>query len=130
MIRFGKKNDTMKGLRTSIYTTTELDKAKAWYAEVFETKPYFDETFYVGFDIEGFELGLVPDETPAETKTANVFTYWGVDDIQASYERLLSLGATENEAPEDVGDDVLVATVKDPWGNVLGIIYNPNFKEK
>lgn len=120
----------MKGLRTTIYTTTELAKAKEWYARVFETEPYFDEPFYVGFDIEGFELGLVPDDTAAEIKTANVFTYWGVDDIQANFDRLLLMGATENEAPENVGDDIMVATVKDPWGNVLGIIYNPHFKEK
>jgi len=56
-----------------------------------------------------------------------VVTYWGVDDAKKSYKRLLDLGATEFEKPADVGGDIVVAAVKDPWGNVFGVIYNPTF---
>lgn len=116
-----------QGLRTVGYYVNELDKAKKWYTEAFETEPYFDETFYVGFNIGGYELGLMPKEDGV-TKGDNVLVYWGVDDARAAYDELLSKGASAHTAPQDVGDGIIVASVKDPWGNVLGIIYNPHFK--
>ena len=117
----------MLGLRTTIYKVPDLDAAKRWFAEAFKTEPYFDEPFYVGFNIGGYELGLQPDDTPAATKVESVVSYWGVEDVQTDYERLLSLGATENEKPYAVGGDLITATVKDPFGNVIGLIYNPYF---
>jgi len=116
------------GLRTVIYKVSDIDAAKKWYAGVFAAQPYFDEPFYVGFTIEGYELGLQPDTTPATAKPESVVTYWGANDIQAQYDRFISLGATANEAPENVGGAIITATVKDPWGNVIGLIYNPEFK--
>lgn len=115
------------GLRTTIYKVTDLDKAKGWYTEVFETQPYFDEPFHVGFNIAGYELGLQPEE-PSSNKTSNVLTYWGVENAETEYKRLLDLGATEHEAPQNVGGEIVVASVKDPWGNVVGLIYNPEFQ--
>ncbi len=116
----------MQGLRTCIYMVSDLDAAKAWYTKVFETAPYFDLPTYIGFNIKGYELGLQPLDIKLP-KSENVYTYWGVKDIHASYNRLLELGATPPESPNDVGGDILVATVKDPWDNLLGIIYNPHF---
>lgn len=116
------------GLRTTIYKVTDLAKAKQWYTEAFQTAPYFDEPFYVGFNIAGYELGLIPDEQTAETKSENVMTYWGVEKIEEEYNRLIRLGATESEKPNNVGGEIMVAAVKDPWGNTVGLIYNPEFK--
>jgi lactoylglutathione lyase len=116
------------GLRTTIYKVTDIAKAKAWYSKAFGVDPYFDEPFYVGFNIGGYELGLQPDVTAFISKTTNVVTYWGVDDATLSYQRLLELGASAFEKPTDVGGDIVVAAVKDPWGNVVGVIYNPTFK--
>ncbi len=116
------------GLRTYIVKTDNLYEAKAWYARVFDTEPYFDEPFYVGFNIAGYELGLMPDKMPAADKTDNVLTYWGVENVEEEYERLLSLGATKLGEPTNVGGEIVVAEVKDPWGNAMGIIYNPDFK--
>ncbi len=116
------------GLRTVGYKVDNIQNAKAWYTKAFEVKPYFDEPFYVGFNIGGYELGLQPEEKPATPKTGNVAVYWGVEDIDAVYKKLLKHGATENEAPQDVGGGIKVATVKDPWQNVIGIIFNPHFK--
>jgi predicted enzyme related to lactoylglutathione lyase len=115
------------GLRTTIYTVSDISKAKAWYTKVFNTQPYFDEPFYVGYNIGGFELGLTPEEATSE-KGDGVKAYWGVDNVQKIYKHLLDNGATKHEEPQDVGGDIVVATVKDPWGNVIGIIYNPHFK--
>jgi lactoylglutathione lyase len=118
----------MLGLRTTIYKVGDLNAAKQWYAKAFKTEPYFDEPFYVGFNIGGYELGLQPEENPTTDKTDSVLSYWGVENIQAEYDHLLSLGATMHEAPTNVGGELMVATLKDPWGNLIGIIYNPYFK--
>ena len=116
------------GLRTAAYMVTDLEAAKDWYAKAFDTDPYFDEPYYVGFNIGGVELGLMPEDIKSEDKRGGVYTYWGVEDIEAVYSKFLDLGATGHEKPQSVGGDVMVASVKDPWGNVLGIIYNPHFK--
>lgn len=115
------------GLRTTIYKVSHLEKAKAWYAKAFGVEPYFDEPFYVGFNIKGYELGLLPEEN-STSKGDNVMSYWGVDDIQKSYEHLINLGGKSHEKPTNVGGELMVASVFDPWQNVIGIIYNPYFK--
>ena len=84
----------LKGLRTAIYHVGDLDRAKGWYGEVLGKEPYFDEPFYVGFDVGGFELGLQPDEGGAPRSSTGVVAYWGVDDAEAALARLLELGAT------------------------------------
>ena len=116
------------GLRTTIYKVTDLAKAKDWYAKAFDTLAYFDEDFYVGFNIGGYELGLLPNNQAVLPKSESVVAYWGVENIQESYSRLIKLGAAANEKPENVGGNVWVASVKDPWENTIGIIYNPEFK--
>ncbi|MHA1190602.1 MAG: VOC family protein [Alphaproteobacteria bacterium] len=116
------------GLRTTIYKVPDIDVAKAWYAEAFGVAAYFDEPFYVGFNIAGYELGLMPDEGPAETKTSNVLSYWGVANVPDAIGRLVGLGATLDIDASDVGEKIIVATVKDPWGNAIGLIDNPHFK--
>lgn len=112
------------GLRTVIYPVMDLAQAQTWYETVFKTKAYFVESFYVGFSIGGFELGLVPDGKP-NTEGAQVF--WGVDNIESELSRLLELGAILLEPITDVGEGTKVASVKDPFGNQLAIIENPHF---
>ena len=116
------------GLRTAIYRVGDMAKAKAWYSEAFETSPYFEAEPYIGFSVAGYELGLMLDEMPDASKTENVLTYWGVANINAAVARFLSLGATEHEAPMNVGGEIVTASVTDPWGNVIGLIFNPEFK--
>jgi len=95
-----------------------------------ETNPYFNEPYYVGFNIRGYELGLQPEESPTLNKIESVVSYWGVENIQETFDRLIELGATENEKPYNVGEEMMTATVKDPFGNVIGLIYNPYFQLK
>ena len=124
------KKTSILGLRTTIYKVGDIEKARDWYAKAFETKAYFDEPYYVGFNIGGYELGLQPEEGTKGEKIESVVSYWGVDKIQEVYNRLISLGATENEKPYNVGGEIMTATLKDPFGNVIGLIYNPYFKLK
>jgi len=113
------------GLRTAKYGAKDLSAAKAWYAKLTGVQPYFDQPFYVGFNVSGFELGITPDETKGAD---GGMAYWGVKDCRAAYARLLEMGASEHEPIQDVGEGILVAAVIDPFGNTLGIIENPHFK--
>ena len=115
-----------KGLRTVVYHVADLERAKAWYTALLGTPPYFDEPFYVGYNVGGYELGLHPIETPLVAGTS-VVTYWGVDDINAVYARLLELGAATHFPATEVGEGIKVADVIDPFGNIVGILYNPHF---
>jgi len=116
------------GLRTCIYKVGDITKAKTWYNNVFQSTPYFDEPFYVGYNIAGYELGLQPEENPTTNKPDSVLTYWGVDNVEKEYQRFIFAGATEHEKPQNVGGEIMVASVKDPWGNIIGLIYNPEFR--
>ncbi|MEL6538100.1 MAG: VOC family protein [Bacteroidota bacterium] len=119
------------GLRTVVYRVPgkELEKARAWYTNAFSTVPYFNEPFYVGFNIGGYELGLQPEEQDQDgVRGSNSVTYWGVEDIQVSYDHFINLGARVHEEPHSVGGPLLVGSVWDPWGNLIGLIYNPEFK--
>jgi predicted enzyme related to lactoylglutathione lyase len=116
-----------QGLRTVIYHVDDLTKAKEWYSNLLGVKPYFDEPFYVGFNVGGYELGLDP-EAEGVAKGGNVVAYWGVEDAAAAYRRAQELGAKPHAEPREVGGGIVVATVTDPSGNVFGIIENPHFK--
>ncbi|MEZ5044961.1 MAG: VOC family protein [Saprospiraceae bacterium] len=120
-------SNSFLGLRTCIYKVNDMDKAKTWYSKAFGVEPYFDEPFYIGFNVAGFELGLQPGEETYEQKVDTVITYWGVEDIRQKFSELIALGAKEHEPPTNVGGELMVATVLDPWGNILGVIYNPEF---
>ena len=115
------------GLRTAIYHVTNLNEAKKWYNKVLDKEPYFDQSYYVGYNVGGYELGLVPDKTDSSAKVEGVITYWGVNSAKESYQKLIDNGAVEHEKLQDVGEGILVAAVKDPFGNVFGIIENPHF---
>jgi lactoylglutathione lyase len=116
------------GLRSLIYSVKSLDEAKAWYTKVLGESPYFDEPFYVGFNVGGFELGLFPGEAEKSTNAGSAHGYWGVNDVDAEYARLLELGAKQHTPLQDVGGDIRLGTVLDPFGNIFGVIYNPHFK--
>jgi predicted enzyme related to lactoylglutathione lyase len=112
------------GLRTAIYPAPDLARAKAFYRDLLGVEPYFDQPFYVGFTVGGFELGLLPDGQPG---AAGPQPLWGVSNADSAYQRLLALGATALEPVHDVGEGIRVAAVLDPFGNRLGIIENPHF---
>ena len=117
----------VKGLATAIYHVTDLDKAKAWYAKAFNQRPYFDQPFYVGFNIGGYELGLNPDQSVAQAGRGGSVAYWRVAAIDAALQHFVNMGATLVTPAEDVGEGIKVATVADPFGNLIGLIENPHF---
>jgi predicted enzyme related to lactoylglutathione lyase len=116
------------GLRTVIYHAPDLAKTRTWYVKALGIEPYFDQPFYVGFNVAGYELGLDPDASSTPGGKGGVLAYWGVADAEAEFQRLIELGATERSAVQEVGEGIRVATVFDPFGNIFGIIENPHFK--
>lgn len=118
----------IQGLRTVIYHVDNVERAKEWYTEVLGFPPYFDEPFYVGFNVGGFELGLDPD-TKGVVKGNNETAYWGVENIESEFEKIVEIGAEVVSTVTEVGGGIKVASVKDPFGNVFAIIENPHFKQ-
>ena len=115
------------GLRTVVYKVADLAAAKAWYARVFDIAPYFDEPFYVGFNVGGYELGLDPDTSERTAGPGGALAYWGVADLAAVLERAAGRGAAVAEPLQDVGGGIKVAALRDPFGNLVGLIENPSF---
>ena len=118
---------TFLGLRTVSYAVTDLERAKAWYADVLGKAPYFDQPFYVGFNVGGFELGLQPAEGERKPGAGGSTAYWGVTNAERALAQLLTQGAKVAEPLQDVGDGIRVAAVRDPFGNLFGLIENPSF---
>jgi catechol 2,3-dioxygenase-like lactoylglutathione lyase family enzyme len=112
------------GLRTIIYPASDLEEAKRWFTDLLGIAPYFDEPFYVGYNVGGYELGLNPDMSVED----GPMTYWGVPDADEGMAWLLSHGAVERTAVHDVGDGIRVASVDSPTGAPIGIIENPHFR--
>lgn len=111
------------GLRTAIYPAPDLEAAKAFWSPLLGKDPYFDEPFYVGYEVGGYELALDPSGDPR----AGVITYWGASDCARAVERLEASGATVRSAVREVGGGIMVATVDVVGGAILGVIENPHF---
>ena len=129
----------LRGLTTVTYPTTDVRAAVAWYSELLGVEPYFaqpskEDPAYAEFRIGDHlhELGILDSRfTPGgqAERPAGSITYWAVDDVQAAYDRLLELGATAHDAPTERGPGYVTASVIDPFGNVLGVMYNEHYLE-
>ena len=117
----------IKGLATVIYPAPDLPRARAWYAAAFRQQPYFDQPYYVGFDIAGYELGLDPNQTISTPGQNGGVAYWRVDDITEAVDHFVAAGARLVTGIKDVGGGISVATIADPFGTLIGLIENPNF---
>jgi predicted enzyme related to lactoylglutathione lyase len=111
------------GMQTIIYPVKDIGAARQLYGELFGVAPYADEPYYVGFKVDGQDAGLDPNGH-SKGMTGPV-GYWHVDDINATLEVLVGAGAETDQAVRDVGGGRLIATVKDPDGNVIGLLQDP-----
>jgi predicted enzyme related to lactoylglutathione lyase len=109
-----------EGIKTVLHPVSDLEKAKPVYAALLGVAPSADSSYYVGFDVAGQHIGLVPKGGPQEM--ASPVAYWHVPDIEAKLAEVTAAGATVKEAPRNVGGGRLVASFTDPDGNVLGLI--------
>lgn len=109
-----------QGIKTVLHPVSDLARAKAAYAALLGVSPQTDGSYYVGFEAQGQQIGLVP--VGAAQGMASPVAYWHVVDIAAKLAEVTAAGATLREPVRDVGGGRLVATVTDPDGNVLGLI--------
>src|ERR1700759_4336782 len=111
---------TNEGIKTVLHPVTDLDKAKVVYTALLGAAPTADAPYYVGFDVAGQHIGLVPNGR--DQGMTSPVAYWHVNDIEAKLAEGTAAGAVVKDAPRDVGGGRLVATVTDPDGNVLGLL--------
>ena len=116
------------GLRTAQLHVKphNLAAIRDWYARSLGVVPYFDKPFYVGFNLGGYEFGLVPDASTSD-HAGTQYVYWGVADLPAAIATMVSHGASDLTGLEDVGSGIRKATIEDPFGNRFGLIENPHF---
>lgn len=117
----------MHALCTHALRAEDLTAAARWYTRLTGAHPYFEEPFYVGFSLGGYELGIRPTKEGQPVQTGSATAYWGVPDVDAAVARALELGASELEPVMDVGGGIRLGAVRDPFGNALGLITNPHF---
>jgi predicted enzyme related to lactoylglutathione lyase len=135
----------LQGPATVNFWADDLEAAKKWYVELLGVEPYFERpgngqpgsgqpAAYYEFRIGDYqaELGLVdrrhaPPGAPAAP--AGAIIYWHVDDVRAALDRLLSMRATPYMPLTEHGPGFVTAAVTDPFGNVLGIMYNRHYLE-
>jgi predicted enzyme related to lactoylglutathione lyase len=108
------------GIKTVLHPVSDVEAAKPVYAALLGLQPQHDSPYYVGFDVAGQHIGLVPGSA-GQAMTSPV-TYWHVTDIEAKLAEVTAAGATVNEPVRDVGNGRLVASVTDRDGNVLGLL--------
>lgn len=113
----------LSGPGSLIFPSNDLDADKAFWTTALGVEPYFDEPFYVGFTVDGREVGLDP-HAAAEGLSYPV-SYWTTTDIQATRGALIARGAFAHTDVKDVGQGVLLATLRDRTGNVFGLIQRP-----
>jgi len=106
-----------QGIRTVVYPVKDIAKAKALYRQLLGVEPYVDEAYYVGFKVDGQDIGLDPNG-----HNAGMTAYYHVDDINKNLQSLLDAGAQLVQEVKDVGGGRLIASVKDPDGNIIGLI--------
>ncbi|WP_136707022.1 VOC family protein [Agromyces sp. H66] len=121
----------LRGFATVSYYAADLAAASAWYSEVLGIEPYFERPGYVEFRVGdyGHELGIIDAayRPAAPERPGGEIIYWHVDDLQGSYDRLLELGATSHQPPIERGPGFVTASVVDPFGNVLGVMFNQHY---
>ncbi|GAA1158002.1 VOC family protein [Ornithinicoccus hortensis] len=132
----------LRGLSTIVYTAEDVAEAVDWYARVLGAEPYFRRPeegppAYAEFRIGDYahELGIMdrrywPDAAVLDGPASGAsVAYWAVDDVRAARQRLLDLGAVALEEVTVRGPGFVTASVRDPFGNVLGIMENQHYQE-
>jgi predicted enzyme related to lactoylglutathione lyase len=124
----------LRGFATISFWADDLDAARRWYAELLGIEPYFERPGYCEFRVgaQEDELGLIDSRYAPGGVTpgpAGAVMYWHVDDVRAALDRLASMGAKEYQPYTERGSGFVTASVVDPFGNILGVMYNPHYLE-
>ncbi|GAA2905501.1 VOC family protein [Streptosporangium fragile] len=132
----------LRGLTTVTFYSPDFEAAKRWYTELFGIPPYMNTPAYMEWRIGDYqhEFGVVHSSYAGSElartadpdtigRPAGAVVFWHVDDVPSTLEKLVAMGAKEHDSPRDRGTGFITASVTDPWGNVLGLMYNPHYLE-
>ncbi len=126
----------LRGLTTVSHFADDLTAAKNWYTELLGIEPYFVREVdgapaYIEFRIGDYqnELGIIDSRfaPPRRPEAANTMTYWHVDDVHAAFAKLVDVGAAVHQNPREQGPGFVTASVVDPFGNILGVMFNQHY---
>lgn len=121
----------LRGLTTVSFWAADLAAAKQWYTAFLGIEPYFERPGYIEFRLGDYqhELGIIDSRyaPPGAAASGGAIVYWHVDDLQGTFEKLLAMGAQTYQAPIERGKGFVTAAVVDPFGNILGIMYNQHY---
>lgn len=128
----------LRGLSTVTLWAEDVSAAVDWYGRMLGTRPYFlrpeppEHPMYAEFRLgdNEDELGILDRRfAPAGTSAGvgGAVAYWHVTEVRATYQRLLDAGATSYEEPVEREAGFITASVVDPFGNILGLMYNPHW---
>ncbi|MET7330651.1 VOC family protein [Nonomuraea sp. NPDC005650] len=122
----------LRGFATISFYAADLEAAKAWYTELLGFEPYYQVPGYIEFRVGDYrhELGIIDARYAPAGATdgpAGSIMYWHVDDLRAALDRLLALGAKEYQPITERGEGFVTASVIDPFGNLLGVMFNPHY---
>ncbi|HET8913798.1 MAG TPA: VOC family protein [Ktedonobacteraceae bacterium] len=109
-----------QGLKTIIYPVKDIAQAKALYTKLLGVEPTIDQPYYVGYSLAGQDIALDPNGH--KKGLTGPVSYWHVTDLKQSMQQLLDAGSQVQQDVQDVGGGKLVAIVKDPDGNSIGLI--------
>jgi predicted enzyme related to lactoylglutathione lyase len=128
------EGQTLRGFATISLWAEDLEAAKRWYTELLGVEPYFQRPGYCEFRVGDYqhEIGLIDSKYAPGGRPegpGGAVMYWHVDDVEGTVKRLLSLGATEYEPVTERGPGFVTASVVDPFGNILGVMYNRHYLE-
>lgn len=137
-----RESGTLRGLTTVSFYSPDLDATRRWYTEVFGIPPYMDTPAYLEWRVGDYqhEFGVIHSSyagtelartAAPETigQPAGAVVFWHTDDVRATLARLVAMGATEHDSARDRGEGFVTASVIDPWGNILGVMENPHYRE-
>jgi predicted enzyme related to lactoylglutathione lyase len=113
-------DQSTQGIKTVLHPVSDMEAAKSVYTALLGTPPQHDSPYYVGYDVAGQHIGLVPGGGP-QGLTGPV-AYWHVADIEGKLAEVTAAGATVKEPVREVGPGRVVASFTDPDGNVLGLL--------
>jgi predicted enzyme related to lactoylglutathione lyase len=143
----------LRGFATVSYFADDMAAARKWYTELLGIEPYFERAAFEGrhvgpgepgydqanlgymeFRVGDYqhELGIIDRRYSPHASAsipAGAVLFWHVNDLPATLQRLLAMGAVEHEPPTPRGAGFVTASVVDPFGNILGVMYNPHYLE-
>jgi predicted enzyme related to lactoylglutathione lyase len=108
-----------KGIKIILYPVKDINQSKTLFRKFLGVDPYADQPYYVGFKINDQDIGLVPNNTEG-----GVAAFYNVNDIKNSLQILLDAGALIIQDIKNVGEERLIASVKDKDGNIIGLVQN------